>query len=139
VSEQQRRRRELGAQARPHFFEVARRAVQQVAVGGVGQGVGVARVAEQAVKGGQVGRQGAQRTQQAAPGRVALDAQVFQGGVQVAQGFGEAVVIDERLAQLDRLGQGLAGLALLAQQALTAEQHIAVEERIGQGVVRVVG
>jgi hypothetical protein len=58
--------------------------------------------------------------------------------MQVAQGFGEAGVIDERLAHLDRLGQRPAGLALLAQQALAAEQHVAVEERLGQRVVRVV-
>ena len=138
MAEQQRGRRQLRAQAHPHILEVAWRAVEQAAVGGVGQGVGVAGVAEQAVEGAEVGRQCAQRAQQAAPGRVALDAQVFEGGVQVAQGFGEAGVINERLAHLDRLGQRPAGLALLAQQALAAEQHVAVEERVGQGVVRVV-
>lgn len=139
MAEQQRGRRHLRAQARPHFLEVARGAVQQVAVGGVRQAVGVAGVAQQAIQRGQVGREGTQRAQQAAPGRVALDAQVFQGRVQVAEGFGEAVVIDERLAQLNRFGQGLAGLALLAQQALATEQHVAVEEGLGQRVVGVVG
>ena len=58
--------------------------------------------------------------------------------MQVVQGFGETGVVDERLAHLDGFGQGPAGLALLAQQALAAEQHVAVEERLGQRVVRVV-
>ncbi|MCY1417911.1 hypothetical protein D9M71_334570 [compost metagenome] len=63
---------------------------------------------------------------------------MFERGIQVAQGLGETGVIGERLAHLDRFGQGPAGLALLAQQALAAEQHVAVEEGVGQGVVRVV-
>ncbi|MNQ68952.1 hypothetical protein D3C85_835250 [compost metagenome] len=138
MTEQQRCRRQLRTQAYPDVLEVARRTVEQTAVGGVGEGVWVAGVAEQTVEGAEVSRQRPQRTQQTAPGRVALDAQVFEGSVQVAQGFGEAGVIDKRLTHLDRLGQCPAGLALLAQQALTAEQHVAVEERIGQGVVRVV-
>ena len=43
---------------------------------------------------------------------------MFKGGVQVAQRLGKTVVIDEWLAQLDRLGQPLAGNPLLTQQAL---------------------
>lgn len=49
-----------------------------------------------------------------------------------------AVGVVERLAQADSPRQGLAGLALLVEQALAAEQHVAVEERLGQPVVRVV-
>ena len=64
---------------------------------------------------------------------------MFKGSVQVAQGLGKTVVIDEWLAQLDRFRQPLAGHALLAQQALAAEHHVTVEEGIGQGVVRVMG
>ncbi|MNK93077.1 hypothetical protein D3C87_1132220 [compost metagenome] len=138
MTEQQRRWRQLRAQAHPDIFEVARRTVEQAAVGRVGQGVGVARVAEQTVEGAEVGRQCAQRTQQSAPRRVALDAQVFKGGVEVAQRFGETRVINKWLTHLDRFGQSAAGLALLAQQALAAEQHVAVEERFGQCVVRIV-
>src|SRR3546814_7346018 len=67
-----------------------------------------------------------------------LDPQVLKGGMQVIQRLGEAGVIDEWLAQLERLGQRLAGLALLAQQALAAEQHVAVEERVGQCVIGIV-
>ncbi len=62
---------------------------------------------------------------------------MFDGGVQVAQGFGKARVIDERLTHLDRFCQGAAGLALLTQQTLTAEQHVAVEKRLGECVVGV--
>ena len=114
MAEQQRGRCQLRAQANPHILEVARRAVEQAAVGGVGQSVGVAGIAEQTVEGAEVGGQCPQRAQQTAPGRVALDAQVFDGGVQVAQRFGEAGVIDERLAHLDRFRQRPAGFALLA-------------------------
>ncbi|MCY1212614.1 hypothetical protein D9M72_243520 [compost metagenome] len=63
---------------------------------------------------------------------------MFQGFVQVFQGLG-AVQVVERLAHPDGAAQGLAGAALLAQQALAAEQHIAVEEGFGQFVVGVVG
>ncbi|MNN68120.1 hypothetical protein D3C81_1838030 [compost metagenome] len=63
---------------------------------------------------------------------------MLQGRIEVAEGLGEAGVVGERLAHLDRLGQRPAGLALLAQQALAAEQHVAVEKGIGQGVIGVV-
>ena len=63
---------------------------------------------------------------------------MFERGVQVAQGFGKTVVVDKRLAQFDRVRQALTGHALLAQQALAAEHHIAVKEGVGQSVVRVV-
>ncbi|MNG21480.1 hypothetical protein D3C84_1058510 [compost metagenome] len=57
MAEQQGGGRQLRAQANPDILEVAWRAVEQAAVGGVGQGVGVAGIAEQAVEGSQVGRQ----------------------------------------------------------------------------------
>ncbi|MCY1417103.1 hypothetical protein D9M71_326230 [compost metagenome] len=138
MAEQQRGRRQLGAQARPHILQRAWRAVEQAAVAGVGQAVRIAGSTEQAVQRRQVGSQRPQRAQQAAPGRVVLHAQVFQRGVQVLQGFGEAAGQHEWLAQADRAGQFLAGRALLAQQALAAEHHVAVEKRLGQRVVRVV-
>ncbi|MNF02723.1 hypothetical protein D3C80_2019170 [compost metagenome] len=60
MAEQQRGGGQLRAQACPHILEVARRTIQQAAVGGIGQGVGVAGIAEQAVEGAEVGRQCAQ-------------------------------------------------------------------------------
>ena len=57
VAEDQRRWRQMLAQARPDILEVTRRTVQQAAVGGIGQGVGVACIAQQAVEGAQVGGQ----------------------------------------------------------------------------------
>ncbi|MNF61842.1 hypothetical protein D3C84_435080 [compost metagenome] len=63
---------------------------------------------------------------------------MLQGFVQVLQGLG-AVQVVEGLAHPDGPAQGLAGTALLAQQALAAEQHVAVEEGLGQLVVGVVG
>ncbi|MNS92549.1 hypothetical protein D3C72_1266910 [compost metagenome] len=138
MTEQQRGRCQLRAQANPHVLEVAGRTVEQAAVGGVGQGVGVAGIAEQAVEGAEVGRQCPQRTQQAAPGRVALDAQVFERGIQIAEGLGETRVIGERLTHLDRFGQGTAGFALLTQQALAAEHDVTVEKRFCECVVRIV-
>ncbi|MCY1250323.1 hypothetical protein D3C81_1032890 [compost metagenome] len=57
MAEQQRGRRQLRAQAKPHVLEAARRTVEQAAVGGVGQGVGVTGIAEQAVEGAEVGCQ----------------------------------------------------------------------------------
>ncbi|MNF96343.1 hypothetical protein D3C84_791300 [compost metagenome] len=57
MTEQQRGRCQLRAQANPHVLEVAGRTVEQAAVGGVGQGVGVTGIAEQAVEGAEVGRQ----------------------------------------------------------------------------------
>ncbi|MCY1416729.1 hypothetical protein D9M71_322450 [compost metagenome] len=63
VAEQQRGRCQLLAQAAPDVLEVTRRTVEQAAVAGIGEVVGVAGVAEQAVKSRQVRRQCAQRTQ----------------------------------------------------------------------------
>ncbi|MNF98268.1 hypothetical protein D3C84_811230 [compost metagenome] len=85
-------------QAVPDIRQVARRTVEQATVAGIGEVVGVACITEQTVEGCQVGGQGPQRAQQPAPGRVALHAQVFQGGIQVFQGLGKTAVIDERLA-----------------------------------------
>ena len=137
VAEQQRGRGELLAQALEGVLQAARRAVEQGAVLFVGDGVRVARPGQLAVQRGEVGGQGAERAQQALPGRVALLAQVFERGLEVFQGQ-LAVGVVERLAQADSPRQGLAGLALLVEQALAAEQHVAVEERLGQPVVRVV-
>ncbi|MNN32579.1 hypothetical protein D3C81_1463020 [compost metagenome] len=57
VAEQQRGRRQLGAQAAPDILQRAWRTVQQAAVTGIGQAVRVAGGAQQAVQGGKVGRQ----------------------------------------------------------------------------------
>ena len=73
-----------------------------------------------------------------APGRVALQVQVIERGVQVFQGLAAQFAVFERLAQLDGAGQALAGFAMQTQQALAAEQHVAVEEGLGQFVVGVV-
>ncbi|MNC80762.1 hypothetical protein D3C87_2022040 [compost metagenome] len=62
------------AQAAPDVRQVAWRAVQQATVTGIGEGIGVAGIAEQVVEGGEVGGQGAQRAQQGTPGRVVLTA-----------------------------------------------------------------
>ena len=113
-------------------------AIQQAAVLLIGQGVGVAGVAEQQVEAGEVAGQGAERAQQAAPGWVALQVQVVERGMQVFQGLAAQLAVFERLAQLDGAAQALAGFAVQAQQALAAKQHIAVEEGFGQFVVRVV-
>ncbi|MNC26897.1 hypothetical protein D3C75_750480 [compost metagenome] len=128
----------MGAQAGPHILQRAWRAVEQAAIAGVGQAVRVAGGAEQAVERRQVGRQRPQRAKQATPGRVVLHAQVFQRGVEVFESFGITAGQHERLAQADRAGQFLAGRALLAQQALAAEHHVAVEKSLGQGVVGIV-
>ena len=73
-----------------------------------------------------------------APGRVALQVQVIERGVQVFQGLAAQFAVFERLAQFDGAGQALAGFAMQTQQALAAKQHVAVEEGLGQFVVGVV-
>ncbi|MNT83567.1 hypothetical protein D3C72_2234610 [compost metagenome] len=78
MAEQQRGRGQLLAQAFPDLLERVRLAIQQAAVLLLGQGIGVAGVAEQLVEGGEVAGQGAERAQQLAPGRVALQVQVLQ-------------------------------------------------------------
>ncbi|MNQ53727.1 hypothetical protein D3C85_677750 [compost metagenome] len=78
VAEQQRGRGQLLAQAFPDLLQRVWLAIQQAAVLLLGQGIGVAGVAEQLVEGGEVAGQGAERAQQLAPGRVALQVQVLQ-------------------------------------------------------------
>src|SRR5690606_41201415 len=59
------------------------RAIEQAAVLLVGQGVRVAGAGQLALEGGEVAGQGADGTQQAAPGRVLLLVQITDGGVEV--------------------------------------------------------
>ncbi|MCY1283767.1 hypothetical protein D9M68_367050 [compost metagenome] len=135
VAEQQRGRRQLQADAFHGVPPAARRAVQQAGVLLLGQRVGVVGAGQLALQGGEVAGQRAQGTQQVAPGRVVLGAQVLQRVLQVGHRLGAVGAMDERLAQLDRLAEVAAGARLQGQQALAAVQHVAVEERLGQRVV----
>ncbi|MCY1422872.1 hypothetical protein D9M71_385690 [compost metagenome] len=138
VAEQQRGGGELLAQTLPDLAQAVRVTVVQGAVLLLGQRLRIARRTEQLLEGAEVAGQCAQRAQQAAPLRVVLRLQVVEGGAQVVERLGAGALVVEWLAQLDGRGQRATGLALLAQQQLAAEQHVAVEERLGQAVVRVV-
>ncbi len=114
-----------------------RLAIQQAAVLCAFQGIGVTGAGELALHGRQVAQQRAQRAQQAAPGGVVLLPQVRQRGFEILSRLGIGLAVDERLAQADGRAQFHAGARLQLQQALTAVQHVAVEEGFGQGLIGV--
>ena len=138
VAKQQRGGRQLQADTVAGIAQRLRLAIQQAAVLLAFQGVGIARAGQLALHRREVARQGAQRTQQTAPGRVVLLAQVIERGFEVGQRLGIGLAVAKRLSQPDRTGQLAAGDTLQAQQAPAAKQHVAVEECLGQCLIGMV-
>ncbi|MCW0450337.1 hypothetical protein NB706_003171 [Xanthomonas sacchari] len=138
VPEQHRAGRELLAQAPQHLAQGVRRGVAQAGVEGVAGGVRLRGLGQAPLDAVQVGHQQFQRAEQPRLPWVGTGVQEIQRLAQVGGGLLGLLAVVERLAQPDRLAQRRAGLALQGQQALAAVQHVAVEERVGQRLVRVV-
>ncbi len=138
VAEQHRAGRELLHQPRAHFAQGVRRGIAQPGVEVVAGGIGLRRFRQPAFDTLQVGHQQFQRAEQAGQCGVGARVQIIQRLAQVFGGQAAAVAVIERMAQANRLAQRRARLALQGEQALAAIQHIAVEERVGERLVRIV-